>query len=71
MLTPVQNEGACPPKGPLLLNYDSSVEQITGLQFENALLQPNQDGVATRTVCLQLSRIFGIGVRGHLPGHSS
>ena len=55
-LIPVRVEGACPPKGPLLLDYDSSVEQTTGLQFEDALLQPDQDGVAT--LCVSNSRGF-------------
>ena len=46
-LVPVRVEGACPSKGPLLLDYDPSVEQTTGLQIEDALLQPDQDGFAT------------------------
>lgn len=40
-LVPVRVEGACPSKGPLLLDYDSSVEQTIGLQIEDALLQPD------------------------------
>ena len=51
-LVPVRVEGACPAKGsPLLLDYDPSVEQKTGLQIEDALLQPDGDGLATLCVC--------------------
>ena len=49
-LVPVRVEGACPAKGPLLLDYDPSVEQTTGLQIEDALLQPDRDGFATLCV---------------------
>ena len=46
-LVPVRIDGACPSEGPLLLDSDSSVEQITGLQMiEDALLQPDEDGFA-------------------------
>ena len=55
-LVPVRVEGACPAKGPLLLDYDPSVEQTTGLQIEDALLQPDRDGFAT--LCVSNSRGF-------------
>ena len=55
-LVPVRIEGARPADGPLLLDYDSSLEQTTGLQFEDALLQPDESGVAT--LCLSSSRGF-------------
>ena len=55
-LVPVRVEGACPAKGPLLLDYDPSVEQRTGLQIEDTLLQPDRDGFAT--LCISNSRGF-------------
>ena len=45
----IQVEGAYPSEGPLLVDYDSAVEQMTGLQVEDAL---------------QLSRVW-IGGGGH------
>ena len=55
-LVPVRVDRACPLKGPLLLDSDSSVEQMTGLQIEDALLQPDEDGFAT--LCVSNSRGF-------------
>ena len=55
-LVPVRVEGACPAKGPLLLDYNPSVEQKTGLQIEDALLQPDGDGLAM--LCVSNSRGF-------------
>jgi hypothetical protein len=69
-LIPVQVEGACPPRGPLLLDYDSSVEQTTGLQVEDALLQPDQDGFAT--LCVSNSRGFtGLVEEGTVLGRAA
>ena len=49
-MVPVRVEGTDNLKGPILLDYDKSVERATGLVVEDALIQPTKEGYATLCV---------------------
>ena len=50
-VVPVRVEGTDNLKGLILLDYDVSIEQATGLVVKDALIQPTKEGYATLYVC--------------------
>ena len=49
-VVPVKVEGADKLNGPMLLDYDESIELSTGLMVEDALIQPTKEGYAALRV---------------------
>ena len=60
-IVPVRVEGTDILKSPILLDYDKSIEQATGLVVEDALIQPTKEGYAT--LCVSNCQGFTHSVR--------